>query len=100
VKVALLKSKVCKIDRKVGSYALRYLDGIDYYSDVIELSQKYNLISVAGAWYTLIDADTGEVYKQDGKDLKFQGKAKLREFLMQNNDWLEDLNEQLTACYS
>lgn len=100
VKVALVKSKVCKLDRKIGFYTLRYLDGIDYVTDIIDLAVKYNLINAAGAWYTLIDAETGEVFQQDGKDLKFQGKAKVREFLIQNPEWFEELSEQLSTHFS
>lgn len=95
VKVALVKSKVCKLDRKVGFYTLKYLDGIDAVSDVIDIAVKENLILAAGAWYSIIDPETGELYQYDGKDLKFQGRAKLKEFLLQNNEWLEELKEQI-----
>ena len=100
VKVALVKSKVCKLDRKVGFYTLRYLNGIDFISDIIDLAVKYGLINAAGAWYSLIDPDTGEIYQQDGKDLKFQGRAKVRDFLEENNDWLEELKESLSTHFS
>ena len=92
VKVALTKSKVCKLDRKVGFYTLKYLDGIDHVSDIIDLAIKYSLISVAGAWYSIINPETGELYKQDDKDLKFQGKAKLHEFLTNDKNWLNTIN--------
>lgn len=95
VKVALVKSKVCKLDRKVGFYTLKYLDGIDYVSDIIDIATKENLIIAAGAWYSLVDFETGELCQFEGKDLKFQGKAKLREFLVNNPEWLDELNEQI-----
>jgi len=100
VKVALVKSKVCKLDRKIGFYTLRYLDGIDVPSDVIDLAAKYNLIHVAGAWYTLLDLKTGNAVQHEGKDLRFQGKAKLREFLLQHPEKLDELSEQLCAYFS
>lgn len=95
VKVSLVKSKVCKLDRKIGFYTLKYLDGIDAISDIIDIGIKENFISAAGAWYTLIDPDTGEIRTHNGKDLKFQGKPKLRDFLEQNTDWLEQLKSQI-----
>jgi len=97
VKVSLLKSKVCKLDRKISFYMLRYLDGIDYISDIIDLAVRYNYIKVSGAWYTLIDPETGEICQMNGKDLKFQGKAALRDFLSQNKEWLEELNDLVNS---
>ena len=95
VKVALVKSKVCKLDRKIGFYTLKYLDGIDYLSDIIDIGVKEGLIAAAGAWYSLIDPETGEICQFEGRDLKFQGKYKLREFLLNNPEWLEDIKEQI-----
>lgn len=95
VKVALVKSKVCKLDRKVGFYTLKYLDGIDSISDVIDIAVKEGLIVAAGAWYSIIDPETGELCQYDGKDLKFQGRAKLRDFLSDNTEWLDELKEQI-----
>ena len=100
VKVALVKSKVCKLDRKIGFYTLKYLDGIDAVSDIIDIAIKEGLIAAGGAWYTLVDGETGEVFQKDGKDLKFQGKAKLRDFLLENNEWLEDIKEQIFFKFS
>lgn len=96
VKVALVKSKVCKLDRKIGFYTLKYLDGIDAVSDTIDVAVKEGIIAAAGAWYSIIDPETGELYQYEGKDLKFQGKAKLREFLLTNADWLDELKEQIS----
>ena len=100
VKVALVKSKVCKLDRKIGFYTLKYLDGIDAVSDIIDIAIKEGLIAAGGAWYTLVEGETGEVFQKDGKDLKFQGKAKLRDFLLENNEWLEDMKEHILLKFS
>lgn len=96
VKVALIKSKVAKMNRKIGSYTLNYLDGIDVVSDIIDVGVKEGLVATSGAWYYLIDAETKERYKDvEGKDLKFQGKARLHEFLVANPEWRDDINEQI-----
>lgn len=95
VKVALVKSKVCKLDRKIGFYTLKYLDGIDSISDIIDIAVKEGLIIAAGAWYSVLDSDTGEVCQYAGKELKFQGRAKLKEFLLENCDWLDELKDQV-----
>lgn len=99
VKVALVKSKVCNLDRKVGFYTLKYLMGIDYVSDIIDLAIKAGIINAAGAWYSILD-ETGEVAQNEGTALKFQGKAKLHQFLSENTDWSDEINEQVLARFS
>ena len=80
VNVALIKSKVCRSDRKVGFYTLKYLEGIDYISDAVDVAIKLGLVNQAGAWFTLVEPETGEVKE------KFQGKPKLVEYLKDNTD--------------
>lgn len=99
VKVALVKSKVCKLDRKVGFYTLKYMSGIDYISDIIDLAIKAGIINAAGAWYSIID-ENGEVAQNEGTALKFQGKAKLHSFLSENTDWADEINEQVLTYFS
>ena len=99
VKVALVKSKVCKLDRKVGFYTLKYLSGIDYISDIIDLAVKAGIINAAGAWYSILD-DEGNVAQNEGALLKFQGKAKLHQFLCEHADWSDEINEQVLAHFS
>ena len=99
VKVALVKSKVCNLDRKVGFYTLNYMRGIDYLSDIIDLSIKAGLINAAGAWFSILDED-GEVAQNEGMPLKVQGRAKLYAFLSEHEDWTEELNEQVLARFS
>lgn len=82
VNVHLIKSKVNRLDRKVGFYTLKYLDGIDYVSDLIDVALKFGIINQSGAWFRIVDIKTGEImanYK--GQELKFQGKSKLADFL-------------------
>ena len=99
VKVALVKSKVCKLDRKVGFYTLKYLSGIDYISDIIDLAIKAGIVNAAGAWYSILDEE-GNVAQNEGTLLKFQGKAKLHQFLLENSDWTDEINEQVLQYFS
>lgn len=94
VECALIKSKVCKADRKVGFYTLKYLDGIDYISDLIDVAIKENYIYQGGAWYTLLD-DDGEILEIDNKQLKFQGKSSLYDYLISNKDIYDKLNNKV-----
>lgn len=99
VKVALVKSKVCNLDRKVGFYTLNYMRGIDYLSDIIDLAIRAGLINAAGAWFSILD-ENGEVAQNEGNPLKFQGRSKLYAFLSENSDWVEELNEQVLEHFS
>lgn len=99
VKVALVKSKVCNLDRKVGFYTLNYMRGIDYISDIIDLAIKAGIINAAGAWFSILD-ENGEVAQNEGTALKFQGKARLYQFLAEHQDWTEEINEQVLARFS
>ena len=87
VNVSLDKSKVCPPDRKVGFYTLRYLTGIDYISDMFDVGIKVGLIVQSGAWYSLLDTETGEVLQDpDGELIKLQGKSKFLEYIKDNSD--------------
>ena len=89
VNVALIKSKVCRPDRKVGFYTLKYLEGIDYISDAVDVAIKLGLVNQAGAWFTLVEPETGEVKE------KFQGKPKLVEYLKDNVDVYMQLSNDI-----
>ena len=81
--VALVKSKVCRPDRKVGFYTLKYLEGIDYVSDAVDVAIKMGLVVQGGAWFSLVDTETGEVIS------KYQGKSKLVEYLKENDNYTD-----------
>lgn len=89
VNVALVKSKVCRPDRKVGFYTLKYLEGIDYISDAVDVAIKLGLVNQAGAWFTLVEPETGEVKE------KFQGRPKLVEYLRDNTDVYVQLSNDI-----
>lgn len=89
VNVALIKSKVCRPDRKVGFYTLKYLEGIDYVSDSIDVAIKLGIVNQAGAWFTLIEPETGEVKE------KFQGKPRLVEYLKNNIEAYKQLSTDI-----
>lgn len=90
VQCSIIKSKVCRSDRRTGFYTLKYLEGIDYISDTIDVAQKLDMVIQGGAWYTLLDTETGEVIE------KFQGRDKLKTYLKENPDRFEDLKEKIS----
>jgi recombination protein RecA len=97
VNMVIAKTKVCKPDRKNGSYTLNYTTGVDTYMDLVEMALKYNIIVQSGAWYTIMqDIDTGEVLVDaEGNIAKFNGKAKLIEYLKEDEDVYDLLDNKL-----
>lgn len=103
VNIVIMKTKVCRPDRKNGYYTLTYTNGVDVISDMIELACFYDIIQKGGSWYSIIDIETGEIMQRafeskddedsdaiELEDLKFQGKSALLEYL-RNDTKLTDL---------
>jgi len=63
VMVSMKKNKTCPPTRRIGFYTLKYNSGIDYISDLIEVAIKYGIIEKAGAWFTIVNINTGEIIK-------------------------------------
>jgi len=96
VQVAIEKTKAFKPDRRIGFYTLNYSEGIDWISDTAELAIKYGMINRAGAWYTFIDLETGEIIEdENGETIKLQGKASLLEYLKANVEILSELTDNI-----
>lgn len=87
VMVDLFKSKVCKQDRKIGSYLIDYNKGVNAELDLIELALAVNIIVGSGAWYYIVNMETGEYLKNEkDEDLKFKGKKSLISFLKEDKE--------------
>lgn len=96
VQMEIVKTKVCKPNRRLGYYTLNYTNGIDIVQDTVTLALRYGYIMQAGAWYTFMDPDTGEVIcDEDENDLKFQGMPKLLEFLRNDEFMVTELTDNL-----
>jgi len=76
VMMSITKTKSCPPTRRVGFYTLNYDTGIDYLRDLIDVAIRYDIIEKSGAWYKIIDIDTGEVIEE-----KLQGAASVYEKL-------------------
>ena len=73
----------------MGFYTLKYLEGIDYLSDAVDVAIKLGNVNQAGAWFSLIDIDTGELIE------KFQGKPKLVDFLREHQTVFDTMMEHI-----
>ena len=101
VLISIAKTKVCKPDRRVGYYTLNYHTGIDKIADTIEVALKYGIINQAGAWFTFIDIETGEIITdEEGEDLKVQGKPNLIEYLQNDPHLYNEISEKVSELIS
>lgn len=78
--VSMTKNKTCPPLRRTGFTTIKFLEGIDYLSDLIEVAIKYGCIDKSGAWFSIIDPNTGELIE------KLQGAARVREYLADENN--------------
>lgn len=96
VMIHIAKTKVCKPDRRVGFYTLKYESGIDKVADTVEVALKYGMVNQAGSWFTFVDTDTGEVITDDeGEIIKLQGKPNVIEYLLQDEIMFQELEARI-----
>lgn len=96
VLMSTVKSKYWPATRRTGFYTLMYDYGIDYLRDLIDLAIYQGIIVKTGAWYSIIDIETGEVLE------KFQGSAKVYEYLADeaNDKMLTAIEDKLDSMIS
>jgi recombination protein RecA len=98
VMINIAKTKVCKPDRRVGFYTLRYDSGIDIIADTVEVALRYGIIQQAGSWFNFVDFDTGEIISDDeGEVIKLQGKPNVIEYLEDNQYLLEEITNKINS---
>ena len=76
IHVSMIKNKSCPPTRRLGFYTLRYDIGVDYLSDMVDGAIYYDIIRKNGAWFDIVDVDTGDVIYT-----KIHGKPALLELL-------------------
>ena len=92
VKVTMKKNKTCPPTRRAGFYTLKYLEGIDYLADLIEVAIKYGIINKSGAWFDIVDIDSGEILKD-----KIHGQDAVKEYLTENLEVLQIISDIIDA---
>ena len=82
IETALLKSKFCRSDRKLGRCHLHYRKGVDLLWDTIEVATFFGLIddSTQGT-FKIVDPDTGELITDENGDvIKIRGKKNVKPY--------------------
>jgi hypothetical protein len=94
----IVKTKVCKPDRLTGFHTINYSKGIDVMNDTIEMALQYKFITQSGAWFYIMDPETGEVMTLgDDTTLKFQGRPALLAYLEDDADLFEELYQAVNT---
>ena len=93
VHVVIKKTKVFEPTRRVGYYTIKYLTGPDFTSDYIDVGIQVGVINQRGAYFDIVDIETGEVLNKD----KIQGKSKLKEELENHPDWIKLIDDAMNG---
>lgn len=95
------KSRVGAVNRGGGYITFLYDTGMDRLGDLIATATTFGYVSVSGSWITLTDPLSGEILTtKSGEPLKFQGKAKVIEFLREHEDFANKYAERLRTAMS
>lgn len=84
IEINMLKNQFSKNDRKYNQCTLHYTKGIDANRDMVDVAILMDIIHRAGAWYQLLNIETGEILCVNGDEMKFQGRANLDAYLEEN----------------
>jgi len=95
IMVNMVKTKFCRPNRHVGQYTINYDCGIDYIADLIEQAIYYEIIDKRGAWFDIVDINTGEMLRD-----KIQGQNNLHKLLDEDNDLLQKVEELVESKFA
>ena len=90
VMMSMTKNKTCPPTRRTGFYTLNYETGIDYLKDLVDVAILYGIIDKHGAWFDIIDTETGEILEG-----KMQGQASVYEKLSSDMKLLEKVENMI-----
>lgn len=88
VMMSMTKNKTCPPTRRTGQYTLNYEYGIDYLKDLVDVAIRFDIIEKAGAWFSIIDSETGEYLKE-----KIHGIAEVYNILETDRELLEKIEQ-------
>lgn len=102
IEVALLKTKFCRWDRKLGRCHLNYHKGIDILQDTIELATNFNIIkSPKQGTFVLTNPDTGEVLLDtEGNEISIRGKNNIKPYFEEHLDLWKQIYDKVYEMLS
>lgn len=94
MKIRLVKNKI-SVPYKEANINLVYGKGIDRADELFQVAKKSGLIKQAGAWYTYIDEETGEIIAYNGAEMRTQGKETMIEHIRNIPQFFGDLENKI-----
>lgn len=91
VNARMTKNKTCSPNRRRGYYTLNYLKGINRVADLVDMAIQFDIIQKAGAWYSLVDVETGEILD------KFQGQSAIEARLESDTELFNTIMDKVLA---
>lgn len=92
VMASIVKNKTAPPSRRIGQYRIRYDSGIDYFADLVDVALLYNIIDKRGAWYSIVDIETGEVLRD-----KMQGIQNVYAAFEEDADLLQRMEDMIRS---
>ena len=88
IDMAVLKTKTCRWDRKLGHAHLNYTRGVDIVQDTIDVALHLGFIdNSAQGMYKLIDPETGALMiDAGGNEIKIRGKKNVATYFREHTD--------------
>lgn len=100
LKFAITKNKCGPVARGGGFLSFNYQQGFMWLEDMLEIASKFDFIAKSGAYYTLVNLETGEPYlDKSGKPLKDYLKN-LKKYLIDNVDFQKEYIKMLNKYIS
>ena len=92
IMVNMVKTKFCRPNRHVGQYTINYDCGIDYLKDLVDMAIKYDIVKQSGAWFSIVDLETGEIVKE-----KIHGQSNVNKLLDEDEELLKLVEAQVDS---
>ena len=96
VEVEVIKNKACKPDRRMCKFSITYDKGIDGFNDCITMAIALGIIKKAGAWFSIVNEETGEVLvHENGDTMKWQGQANVIKYMETHPEVYKELYDKV-----
>ena len=97
----IMKNKTAPCNRGGGFITYRYATGLDWMNDLLEIAIGFGFIKrINNVKYSLMNLETGEVYKDENGDLLEGKKADLIEYIKTNIKFQKEYLDMLTRYIS
>ena len=95
VGMEIVKTKVCKPNRRLGYYTLSYTEGIDVLYDMVNVARYYNIIGTAGAWYRVLNVDGTIMADNEENEINYQGVVNFIKYLQQHGEIVQYILQRI-----